>query len=403
MPLEIRPAGREEMEDFGHAAFTSLVLSPEVMPREVIRGIRPEWTLCAFEDGKLATSYAAWPFTMQLGEATVAVAGITCVGTLPVYRGRSHLRGIIAEHFRILHERGSQPIAALYASRAAIYQRHGFAVVTTRNAYRIEPGYLEFAVPLPSKGRVRECKSDEIGILAGVYGAFREGRTGFFGRGNALWKTAILRAPSTEGKLLNVILYEEEGKAQGYAVYTAEPLEAVPGGPWHVVHIRDLAWLTPSAYRSIWDCLAKMKLAREIIWDRVPPGDPLPHLLLEPRTINVTSQDGVLARLIDINRALASREYPVEAALCFDVMDELCPWNQGCWRLETGPESHIAKSHAPPDLTIPVSTLAMLLFGQISATEAAHMGRLAVRNERALAEWDRVFRPKHRPFCPDMF
>lgn len=41
MPLEIRPAGREEMEDFGHAAFTSLVLSPEVMPREVIRESGP--------------------------------------------------------------------------------------------------------------------------------------------------------------------------------------------------------------------------------------------------------------------------------------------------------------------------------------------------------------------------
>jgi hypothetical protein len=52
---------------------------------------------------------------------------------------------------------------------------------------------------------------------------------------------------------------------------------------------------------------------------------------------------------------------------------------------------------------MPVSTLAMLFFGQITASEAARMGRLDVSDNKALQLWDRVMRTEHRPFCADMF
>jgi len=52
---------------------------------------------------------------------------------------------------------------------------------------------------------------------------------------------------------------------------------------------------------------------------------------------------------------------------------------------------------------VPDSTLAMLAFGQISATEAFRMGRLDLLNHDALPMWDAVMRTKYRPFCPDDF
>jgi len=45
----------------------------------------------------------------------------------------------------------------------------------------------------------------------------------------------------------------------------------------------------------------------------------------------------------------------------------------------------------------------MLVFGQISATEAARMERLDVLEHGALSSWDRVMRTAYRPFCADMF
>jgi hypothetical protein len=52
---------------------------------------------------------------------------------------------------------------------------------------------------------------------------------------------------------------------------------------------------------------------------------------------------------------------------------------------------------------MPISTLAMIVFGQINATEAARMGRLDVHDARSLSAWDDVMRTKYPLFCADEF
>ena len=73
----------------------------------------------------------------------------------------------------------------------------------------------------------------------------------------------------------------------------------------------------------------------KVFWQNVPSDDPLPHLLLEPKMLNVTSSDGIMARIVDVERALTLRRYPVAGTLTFEILDELCPWNRGRWQLET--------------------------------------------------------------------
>ena len=52
---------------------------------------------------------------------------------------------------------------------------------------------------------------------------------------------------------------------------------------------------------------------------------------------------------------------------------------------------------------MPVGTLAMLVFGQISATEAARIQRLDVNRPEALPLWDNVMRTKYRAAYADIF
>ena len=63
----------------------------------------------------------------------------------------------------------------------------------------------------------------------------------------------------------------------------------------------------------------------------------------------------------------------------------------------------IRRTDKTPQLVMPVSTLAMLFFGQLTASEAARMGRLDVSDTKALPLWDRVMRTDYRPFCADIF
>ncbi len=388
MGVEIRSAKPEEMEQFYHVARTALSLPLDVP-------INPEWTLCAFEDGKLATSHGSWPLTMRFNGPGVPVAGVTMVGTLPIYRRRGNLRKIITRHFESLHENGGPAIAVLYASQAAIYQRYGYGIVSTRNTYRVEPRYLQFACPIAVPGTFRELHDtdEDFGQLVDLYRRFRSDRIGYSHRGRVMWKAGVLEDPP-EGKILSKFVYEEDGEPLGYTVYA--------GGS--NLTIRDFIWLSPSAYQALWGLYANMDLNDEIVWGRVPTDDPLPHLLLEPRKLNITSSDALLGRIVDVDRALVQRNYPETSILTFDLVDELCPWNNGCWKLETSPNgSAIGRTDEPPQLRLPASTLAMLVFGQVSATESARMGRLDAPEPDALPMWDKTMRTLHRPFCADNF
>jgi len=398
MSVEFRPASQEEMERFSYVASTALVMNVDNT------NVQPEFTYCAFEDGNLATSYAEWPLIMRFNGESVPVAGVTMVGTLPVYRRRGYLRQIMADRFQLLHEQGERSISILYASRAAIYQRYGYAVVSTNNSYNFDPRYLQFSVPQDVSGTFRELADDEFPLLVDLYRSFRADRTGYIHRAKAMWDYGMLGSPPAGGQLRKVI-YQEDGKPLGYLIYV---MESTPGGdgpgPNQRLTIRDLVWLTPAAYRAVWSYIAKMDLVSNVIWGRVPSDDPLPHLLLEPRALRKTSGDGLLGRIIDIDRALPQRCYDEEGTLTFEVDDELCPWNQGRWKLKasTG-KSSISRTGEEPQVTMPVSTLVTLVFGQLSATEAARMGRLTVNEADALPVWDRVMRTRYRPSCADGF
>ncbi len=406
MPIEIRPAGPEEMDDYRRVALASLVLSPEQAPPNAIQAIVPALTLCAFVDGHLATSYAAWPLKMRLNGQVAPTAGITFVGTLPQYRQLGCLRRVITRHFEQLHTAGEQPLAALIASQAAIYQRYGYAVVSTRNVYRIEPRFLQFA-PMPDSsrptGNLRQLGENETEVLKQIYRDFCALRTGYLHRGQATWAAGPLSPPPRNGFLFKMV-YEENGVPLGYMIYSLAPQPAADGEPWQRVTVRDLSWLTPQAYIALWRHLQAMALASHVEWLKVPVDDPLPHLLLEPRRLNLTAKDGLLARVVDVQRLLPLRGYDTEGAITFELLDTLCPWNAGRWRLEASPQgAQVQPTTQAAQAVLPVETLAMLLFGQITATQAVRMGRMTITEEKHLSTWDRLFATRQKPFCPDFF
>ncbi|MBA7585004.1 N-acetyltransferase Eis [subsurface metagenome] len=398
MGLEIRAASADEMEEFVRVVSTAFVGAGQDLER--IRRVPPEYTLCVFKDGKIATTYIADPFAMSFNGNEAPGVMIDAVSTLPIYRRRGYLRKLVTNHFERLHEQGEQSMAILWGDRAAIYQRYGYAIVATCNAYNTEPRYLEFTLAQAIPGAFREVGNDNFRLVE-LYQGFRAERTGYLHRTPLLWETSIL-APPPRGGFLGKVVYEEEGKPLGYLVYTIERVDS-PEYRQGLI-IRDLVWLETSAYQAMWSYLNHMDNVGNILWKNVPPDDPLPHLLLEPRMLNVTSGDGIMARIVDVEQALTLRRYPVAGTLTFEVLDELCPWNRGHWQLETSAtEATARRINMSPQLRMPVSTLAMIIFNQISATEAARMGRLDVLEPSALSLWDMVMRTSYRPFCADRF
>jgi predicted acetyltransferase len=364
--------------------------------------MRPEWTLCAFEEGRLVTTYAAWPFTQRMNGRALPVAGVTMVGTDPLFRRRGNLRAIMTADFRRRHET-HEPIAILWASLAAIYQRYGYAIVTRQARYTVEPRYLQFAAPLEVPGRLRAAGEDEFPLLVDLYRRFREPRVGLLHRGRGLWDHNTL-APAQQGGTRTIAVYEEAGEPLGFAVYRSGPGTANGPGPSHYLDLAEICWLTPAAYRAVWEHLSRFDLVRQIVWQRAPDDDYLPYTLLEPRMLSATSSDAVLARIIDIDRAFAGRGYDATGGIVFAVEDEICPWNAGTWSLEVAlGQGELRRSGAEPDFTAPISTLAQLLYGSLSATEAWRMGRLTAADPVRLRAADTLLATSYAPWCPDHF
>ena len=91
MALEIRPYREEEIRAFRRVpeiVFGNYAGEDRVPQQDVGMGIGPEWSLCAFEDGQLATTYGAFPLVMRLnGEITKA---LTCADTIARLTAAGH-------------------------------------------------------------------------------------------------------------------------------------------------------------------------------------------------------------------------------------------------------------------------------------------------------------------------
>src|SRR5690606_29328633 len=112
-----------------------------------------------------------------------------------------------------------------------------------------------------------------------------------------------------------------------------------------------------------------------------------------------------LGRVVDLPRAVEARGYDASAILTVEIIDALCPWNDGQWQFEISPGGALARPLATgePQLSMTNHTFAMLLFGQLSATRAARAGRIGVNDPAALPRWDAALATRYAPFCADSF
>ena len=295
--VEVRSANAEEMEDFRFIA--NLALQEHGNPmRDPVTFLQPEWSTCVFEHGELSTTFGAWPFSMRFNGERAHVAGVTAVGTNPTKRRRGYLRFAMEHSLDEQYERG-QSLAALYASQAGIYQRFGYAICSRRNKYELDPADLSFVhAPTPtgtlSISNAKDLPDDAV-VIRDLYRKYMQPRNGLLHRGINLWSAEVLDEPGdiAEGPV-RVLLYEEDGEALGYMVFTSredQSLNAYSAGQRdHRMTIREYGWLTPAAYVALWQYAASQDLTwrihRQRCPDRRPDRPPRPRPAHSPRPID---------------------------------------------------------------------------------------------------------------------
>lgn len=365
---------------------------------------RPEWTLCAFDGDRLVASYCTIPFTMRANGSAMPLGGVSAVGTLPEYRRRGLLRRITTQAFSQQYEEG-RPIAALWASQAAIYQRYGYAQTTVLRSYTIDAADIVFFDGDGGRGDVQRYDAETgYDLIKALYISFIAGRSCYLHRSRALWSNNALDEVEGEGPVHIAVSRDEQGAPNGYAVYTLRSGRVEHDARPQELVVRDMGWLDLDGYRSLWSWFGRHDLVGRVRWESAPVDDPAPELLAEPRLLHTRDREGIWFRMVDVEAALAGRGYNTDGRIRIEIADDdLAPWNVGTFELTVdGGQAQVKGVPGSGDIRLPVKALASLFTGYRSARDLHRWGLIDAALD-VVPRADGLFATTTGPGCPDHF
>jgi len=159
--------------------------------------------------------------------------------------------------------------------------------------------------------------------------------------------------------------------------------------------------VTPDAHAALWRfCLDVDLTTSTEAWNR-PTDDPLPWMLADPRHLRRSTSDGTWIRLVDVPAALSGRRYMRSDGLVLEVHDTFCPWNDGRYALDGGPEgARCQRTKSEPDIALSAADLAATYLGAVSFTTLSLAGRVEERKNGALLRADAMFATELKPWNP---
>jgi predicted acetyltransferase len=285
---------------------------------------------------------------------------------------------------------GGEPVAALWSSEPGIYGRFGYGPASHHYTLTVPRGHGAVDGPDDPALTARIVPAAQAQAAVGVvFDRVRSVRPGMPARDDRWWARCVNDPPSA--------------RPGAYALWSATQ-EWSTGSAEGRVEVREALSADAAASRLLWQTLLSMDLVGAVSVRRVAVDDPLVHQLRDPRRAHLELRDALYVRVVDLAAALPARGYEVAWRGVVDVADDLCPWNQGRWRLSIGPDdAAVERTDLEPDLVLDVRELGAAYLGGTSLVERAAAGHVKQVTPGALAGLSRAFRSDTQPFCPFVF
>ena len=181
--MELRPAIREEMDDFGRAAMWAF--HRELTEEDRLHYQRiddPERSLAWFDDGQIVATTGIYSRRVTVPGAVVPCAAVTAVTVVPTHRRRGLLTSMMRRQLEDVHARG-EPIAVLWASEGAIYGRYGYGIAARIGRLTARRPMARLAAPPPPGDPLRAGPAaDHVDAMRAVYERVRGERPGMLDR-----------------------------------------------------------------------------------------------------------------------------------------------------------------------------------------------------------------------------
>src|SRR5579859_1094877 len=340
-PYPIRPVTESELDDFFLVMEHAFHATPATPEDTAIRAGLFEFprSLAAFDEDQVIGTAGAFSFRMTVPGGAVPAAGVSFVSVMPSHRRRGVLRSLMRRQLSDIAG-GGEPIAALWASEALLYERYGYGRASWQLYFTVRRGEGALAPGAAGDGlRVRlAVPASARAALEKVYDALLPTRPGLFARSSAWWNRILndQEASRHGAGPLRCVLVEDDSGPRGYALYAGT-------GRWEdetflsdgLLSVRELIASDAAAAAALWQDLLSRDLTTEFRAGLRPVDDPLLFLLADPRRVRPVFSDGLWVRVIDGAAALSARQYSAPADVVISVRDRDLPGNSGRWRLPT--------------------------------------------------------------------
>lgn len=409
MDYEMRPITGDEWLEFNRAAANGFGSHGDDTASEEQRGILDlDRSLATFDNGHIVSTAGIFSFQLTVpGPQVVPAGGVTWITVLPTHRRRGILTAVMRRQLSDMRERG-EPLGMLWASESIIYGRFGYGAATVKAKYEINVRHAHFARAPHITGRVRMIDAERaLELFPDIYDQTWRARPGEVARGPAHWKN-WMRDPERwrdgASARFYVVHESDDGDFDGYATYRIKH-NWQNGIAANELRLTSLVTLNASARASLWRYLLDVDLIGTVESYNLPPDEPLPWMLADPRRFRTTAvTDGIWVRVIDIPAALSGRCYAAEGRLVLDVTDPFCPENDGRYLLEGGPHGATCKTTTrKPDLSLQLADLGAVYLGGVSFSVLAQAGRVEGHTAGALACADALFHSPVVPYCDTDF
>ena len=402
MTIEIRPPAEDELRAAMEAAESAFGSGVEDEDWERERKILPpSRALAAFDGGKPVGLAGAYSFDLSIPGGQLPCAGVTWVGVLPSHRRRGIMSDFMRRQLEDVRSWG-EPIAALWASEAAIYGRFGYGPAAPGLFAKSDPSRFALRDDGGPKAAVKLIDADEaFRLFPAVYDRLRLRRAGMLSRSETWWKELRLADPKEWRRGASQKFYavaEVDGVAEGYAMYRVKS-EWEDGFPRGQVRVVEAFATSPAVEREVWRFLHGIDLTVKVDVHSLDPASSLFLNVTDPRALGLKLADALWLRLVDLDAALRARSYKPGASVVLEVTDELCPWNAGRYRV--GDDA--GRTDDTADLALDTADLAAAYLGAFDFHRLVHAGRAEERREGAAEAATLLFRTDLPPYCPEVF
>ena len=401
MTISTRPPLFSEHDEMQLVADAQFVVTPGLEILDRLRAqFEPLRSVIAIDDitGDIVGAAKVYSVALTVPGGAIHPAGVLDeVGVLLTHRRRGALTAMLGDHFAELTQRG-ELFSLLKASESSIYPSFGFGCRHDAWTYEFQSRASKFLPGAQSlcdgdAGSLRMIRPAEWHtMLPTLYSEWTRQRGAGVVRGSNWWALHYFASAAVQqGDSSGVMVighFDQHGVLDGFASYSGS-------GNWdngirsQRLQIYDLAATNPVAYLRLWRALLDHDLVDTICLWNGDSDEPIRWALADPRRMATTSRgDGWYIRLVNIEGGLNARTYESSEPLLMGVVDRHLPANTGVYQFADGVWT---RGTAEPELSLDVSEVGAIFFGQQSVSALVSVGRVIEHVPGSAVRADRIF------------